>query len=71
MWKSNRGRENGNGSGIIELRWEEMIGFMFQKERSEMRMYGRRASSLPIPHPPPKVSREYCSLKEYNHRDVL
>lgn len=54
MWKSNRGRENGNGSGIIELRWEEMIGFMFQKERSEMRMYGRRASSLPIPHPPPK-----------------
>lgn len=61
-----------NGSGIIEEVREEMIGVIFKKERSEMmRIYGRRASSPPITHCPPKGNREYCSLKRYNHRGVL
>lgn len=47
------GRENMDGSGIIEECREEVIDFIFKKERSKMmRTYGGRASSLPMPRSP-------------------
>lgn len=67
-----KGQENVDGSGIIEEHREEMVDFIFKKERSEMmRMYGRRASPHPTPQSPQKGNSQYCSLKGYNHRDVL
>lgn len=61
-----------DGSGIIEECKEEMITFIFKKEKLVMiKIYGRRASSLSISHSSPKRSREYCSLKGDKHRDIV